>query len=248
MTNQTATPRRYSARITGIDDVGSDTRVLKLELENRQRLPFTAGQYALLSAGGHDARPFSIASTPEAPELEFHIRSLGQGLSDFLVSDAALGTAVTIEAPFGVSHWRASDRPLLALAGGLGIAPLKAVLETQLATAGAPPCHLYWGVRTVGQLYLDRFFRNLAQKYPRFSYIPVLSEADAAEPYRTGFISDAVAADFGSLAGFDIYMAGPPPMVAATLPALLHHGAESAHIFSDAWPAPDKGAGAGTSP
>jgi len=236
-----ATPRRYNARITGINDVGPDTRVLKVELENRLRLPFAAGQYALLSAGGHEARPFSIASTPDAPQLEFHIRSLGQGLSGFLVNDAALGTAVTIEAPFGASHWRASDRPLLALAGGLGIAPLKAILETQLAAAGAPPCHLYWGVRTSAQLYLDRFFRQLAQKHPRFSYIPVLSDAGAEDTCRTGFISDAVTADFDTLAGFDIYMAGPPPMVAATLPALLHHGADSDRIFSDAWPTAEKG-------
>jgi len=236
-----AIPRRYSARITGIDDVGSDTRVLKLEMENRQRLPFTAGQYALLSTPDHEARPFSIASTPDAAHLEFHIRSAGQGLSDFLVSHAQLGAEILLEAPFGTSHWRASDRPLLALAGGLGVAPLKAILETQLATAGSPPCHLYWGVRAADQLYLDHFFRTLAQKYPRFSYIPVLSDVDATDTYRTGFTSDAVGADFDTLAGFDIYMAGPPPMVAATLPALLHHGAESEHIFSDAWPAAEKG-------
>lgn len=124
MTTPSATPRQYTARITGIHDVASDTRVLQLELENRQRLPFTAGQYALLSAKGHDPRPFSIASTPEAAVLEFHIRSAGQGLSDFLVSDAKLGTEIFIEAPFGNSHWRASDRPLLALAGGLGVAPI----------------------------------------------------------------------------------------------------------------------------
>ena len=234
-------PRRYIARITGIDDVAPDTRVLKLELENRQRLPFVAGQYALLSAAGHDARPFSIASTPDAAHLAFHIRSAGQGLSDFLVSSAKLGSEIFIEAPFGSSHWRASDRPLLALAGGLGVAPIKAILETQLGTAGSPPCHLYWGVRTADQLYLDHAFRSLAQKYPRFSYIPVLSDAEDNTPYRTGFISDAVTADFDTLAGFDIYMAGPPPMVAATLPALLHHGAENDRIFSDAWPAAEKG-------
>lgn len=239
MTADPATPRRYNARITGIDDVAPDTRVLQLALENRQRLPFAAGQYALLSAGGHDARPFSIASTPDAAQLEFHIRSAGQGLSDFLVGAAQLGTDIAIEAPFGASHWRASDRPLLALAGGLGVAPIKAILETQLAAAGSPPCHLYWGVRTADQLYLDHVFRTLAHKHPRFSYIPVLSDA-ADITYRSGFISDAVSADFDTLAGFDIYMAGPPPMVAATLPALLHHGAESDHIFTDTWPATDK--------
>ena len=71
---------------------------------------------------------------------------------------------------------------------------------------------------------------EIVQADPRFS------------PEAYEFISDAVAADFDTLAGFDIYMAGPPPMVAATLPALLHHGAESDHIFSDAWPTAEKGA------
>lgn len=239
MPPQSEQPRRLAARIIGIDDIAPDTRIIKLELENRQRLPFIAGQYALLSTKGMEARPFSIASTPDAAHLEFHIRSAGQGLSQFLVADALLGTTLDIEAPFGDSHWRHSNRPLLALAGGLGIAPLKAILEAHLGRAGSPPCYLYWGVRTADQLYLDMFFRNMTQKYPRFSYIPVLSDTDGTTPHRTGFISDAASADFDTLAGFDIYMAGPPPMVAATLPALLHHGAESEHIFTDAWsPAP----------
>lgn len=235
MPQQREQPRRLAARIVGIDDIAPDTRIIKLELENKQRLPFIAGQYALLSTNSLDPRPFSIASTPDAAHMEFHIRSAGQGLSDFLVTSATLGTALDIEAPFGESHWRQTARPLLALAGGLGIAPIKAILETHLARAGSPPCYLYWGVRTPDQLYLDLLFRNMTQKYPRFSYIPVLSESDGTTPHRTGFISDAAATDFDTLAGFDLYMAGPPQMVAATLPALLHHGAETNHIFSDAW-------------
>jgi naphthalene 1,2-dioxygenase ferredoxin reductase component len=235
--------RRYPARIVGIDDVAQDTRILQVALENKGRMAFDAGQYALLGldetagelAADADIRPFSIASTPQEPLLEFHIRSTGQGLSDYLVHRASLGTAVTVEGPFGTSHWRPSPRPLMALAGGLGIAPLKAILEAHLAQAGSPPCHLYWGVRSADQLYLDLSFRGLAQRYPRFFYIPVLSDMSEDTPYRTGFISEAVTADFDTLSGFDIYMAGPPPMVAATLPALLHAGADKDHIYSDAW-------------
>src|SRR5690606_31213034 len=107
----------------------------------------------------------------------FHVRSSGQGLSAALVENAALGMALEVEAPFGASFWRPSPRPLLALAGGLGIAPLKAILETHLDRPGSPPCHLYWGVRAAEQLYLDRHFRALAAKYPRFRYVPVLSGA-----------------------------------------------------------------------
>lgn len=237
-------PRPYHARIVDIDDVTTDTRILRVELDNKQRIAYAAGQYALLGAAGLDVRPFSIASAPQDPLIEFHIRSSGYGLSAWLVGDAKPGAAVTVEAPYGQSYWRSSDRPVLALAGGLGIAPLKAILETHLAQAGSPPCHLYWGVRDDTQLYLDRHFQTLARKYPRFSYIPVLSEATGDGRLRSGFVSAAVAEDFTTLDGFDIYLAGPPPMVAATLPALLHHGADKHHIFSDAWSPDSKDGGA----
>lgn len=128
---------------------------------------------------------------------------------------------------------------MLALAGGLGIAPIKSILEAHLAAAGSPPCHLYWGVRSEDQLYLDRYFRSMAQKTTRMSYIPVISDAASTQALRSGFVTQALAEDFAHLGEFDIYLAGPPPMVAATLPALLDLGADQTRIFSDSWqPAP----------
>lgn len=227
--------RTYRGRIVEIDDVLPDTRILGVELENRQRLSFRAGQYALLGLPALDYRPFSIASSPDAPLLEFHIRNSGQGISQALCTEAVPGTALSIEAPLGDSHWRSRLTPMVALAGGLGIAPLKAIIETHLAPPDAPPCHLYWGVRHEEQLYLDGFFRMLAHRHTQFRYVPVISEPAAATRFRTGFVSAAMAEDFETLAGLDVYMAGPPPMVAATLPALLHHGADKDSIFSDIW-------------
>jgi NAD(P)H-flavin reductase len=225
----------YPARITGVEDVMSDTRILRVALAQRQRLRFRAGQYAHLRLGDAPARPYSIASAPDLDHLEFHIRSAGQGgLSAALVEHTRPGTELTLEGPFGHSYWRGGTRPLLALAGGLGVAPLKSILEAHLAVAGSPPCHLYWGVRDEGQLYLDRHFRTLAQKHPRLSYIPVLSET-AGTQLRSGFVSAALAEDFAHLADVDIYLAGPPAMVAATLPALLDLGADQGRIFSDSW-------------
>lgn len=230
----------YQARIIGVEDVMSDTRILRAELAQRQRLKFRPGQYVHLRLGNAPARPYSLASAPDLDHIEFHIRSAGTGgLSDTLVEDTRPGTEISIEGPFGNSYWRGGDRPLLALAGGLGIAPVKSILEAHLAAAGSPPCHLYWGVRDETQLYLDHHFRSLAQKSPRLSYIPVLSDnsgtAESAPRLRQGFVSAALAEDFAHIADFDIYLAGPPPMVAATLPALLDLGADQTRIFSDSW-------------
>lgn len=227
-------PRLYHARIAGIDDVLPDTRILHVELAHHQRLAFYPGQYALLGVAGMESRPFSIASLPAAPVLEFHIRNIGQGISAALCQ-LQPGATLTVEAPLGRSHWRSAAAPVIALAGGLGIAPVKAIVEAHLSTPGTAPCHLYWGVRDATQLYLDTLFRLWAQKYPRFSYIPVLSDEKDHPRLRCGFVSAALCEDMADLSGFDIYLAGPPPMVAATLPALLHQGAEKDRIFSDVW-------------
>ncbi len=230
------TPAAFDARIISIEDVMGDTRILRVELDQRQPFKFRAGQYAHLRLGDFPARPYSIASAPDEDFIEFHIRSAGQGgLSDVLTTQTRPGSSITLEGPFGHSYWRGGARPLLALAGGLGVAPVKSILEAHLAAAGASPCHLYWGVRDETQLYLDRHFRALGQKHPRFSYIPVLSDAAEETPLRRGFVSAALAEDFPHLGDFDIYLAGPPPMVAATLLALLDLGADKERIFSDAW-------------
>lgn len=239
LTDRSAAPA-YAARIIGVEDVIADTRILKVELEGRQRLKFTAGQYAHLRIGDLPSRPYSIASAPGEDFIEFHIRRGGAGgLSDTLVDDTKPGMPLMLEGPFGSSFWRGGDRPMLALAGGLGIAPIKSILEAHLAAAGSPPCHLYWGVRSEDQLYLDRYFRSMAQKTTRMSYIPVISDAASTQALRSGFVTQALAEDFAHLGEFDIYLAGPPPMVAATLPALLDLGADQTRIFSDSWqPAP----------
>lgn len=229
----TTDQRQYTGRVIDIHDVSPDTRKFTIEIDNRQRLPFTAGQYVRLTLPGFEDRPFSIASAPHEPLLEFHVKNSGQGLSSHIVGDMKPGSTVAIDGPHGVGHLRPGERPLLAVAGGLGIAPLKSIIDACLFDRAHPPIYLYWGTRHSGQLYLDDYFRALGKKHPRFSYIPVLSEEKEHPSCRTGMAGSAVTEDFETLAGMSIYMAGPRVMIDATLPLLLQKGAEEDYIFSD---------------
>lgn len=225
--------RRYTGRVIDIHDVSPDIRKLSVEIDNKQRLPFIAGQYVQLALPEFEARAFSIASAPHEALLEFHVKNSGHGLSAHIVEKMTPGSTIHLSGPLGTNHWRPVARPLLALAGGLGIAPMKSIIDASLHDRSAAPIHLYWGARLRNQLYLDDYFRALAKKHDRFSYIPVLSEEKEHPHYRSGLISAAVTEDFGALGGMSIYMAGPAAMVDATLPLLLQHGAEEEHIFSD---------------
>lgn len=229
--------RPYTGRVIGIYDVAPDTRTVTVEIDNRQRLPFLPGQYVRLGLPGFESRPFSIASAPHEPHLEFHIKSSGTpgSLSAHIVEALQPGSPLQLEGPLGEGHWRPTGRPLLAMAGGLGIAPMKSIVEAALHDRAHPPVHLYWGARQQEQLYLDAHFRDLSRRQGRLSYIPVLSDETGASTARRGTPGRAVAEDFDTLAGFSIYMAGPPAMVEALLPQLLQKGAEEDYIFSDAF-------------
>ncbi len=228
-----AAPRAYEARVTSVDQIADDTRIIRADIGTPS--PHRAGQYAHLSAAGFDARPYSIANAPEGGVLEFHIKNTGRGLTAHIFDNWQAGSTISIEAPFGDHFWRASTRPLLALAGGVGIAPLKAILEAHFTHAQHSPAYLYWGVRDAQHLYLDSAFRDLEKKYPEFRYVPLLGEPASDTAHRTGYIAPALGEDFKTLAGHNIYIAGPGPMINATLPALTALGAEKDWLFSDSF-------------
>ena len=51
----------------------------------------------------------------------------------------------------------------------------------------------------------------------------------------TGFVTDAVLADYPDLSGHDVYMSGPPPMVEAGHKLFVKHGLDKSRFFSDAF-------------
>ncbi|MEZ0261278.1 MAG: FAD-binding oxidoreductase [Alphaproteobacteria bacterium] len=226
--------RLYHGEVSSVDAITADTRILGITLAGGQRLDYLAGQYALLQAEGFEPREFSIASAPHHDELEFHIKSTGRGISNHIFENWHEGTKVQLQAPFGAHYWRPSKRPLLALAGGVGIAPMKAIIGAHFEHSPHAPATLYWGVRDEDHLYLDSTFITMNDRNPDFTYIPLI--AGKGEDFRRkGFIGPAVAEDFPDLSRHIIYMAGPAAMVQATLPILLEQGAQKDFIFSDAF-------------
>jgi NAD(P)H-flavin reductase len=212
------------ARVTALQDIPPDTRILRVVLDDGARLDFLPGQYVFLGAPGVEARAFSIATAPGAEALEFHIRDSGQGFSAHAVRALKTGDILTLEGPFGTNVLRDDDRPVLAVAGGLGIAPLKSIVEARLQSPRAGPVTLYWSARGPEHHYLDAHFQQLARRHARFTYVPLVA-------------AEAPALNVADLKDFNIYMAGPRAMTGALLPALLEKGAARERIFSDAFSA-----------
>jgi CDP-4-dehydro-6-deoxyglucose reductase len=94
---------------------------------------------------------------------------------------------------------------------------------------------LYWGVRSRRDLYLAELPEQWVKDHANFRYVPVLSEPDADWEGRRGFVHEAVLEDHPDIAGYDVYMSGPPIMVEAGRSAFEARGLSMDHMFSDAF-------------
>ncbi len=229
--------RHMTCRVTGLDRATHDIRVVRLAVEAGGPFDFSAGQYAQVAFDGLPARDYSMANRPTEPELEFHIRlTPGGTVSPYVAETLAVGETVKVVGPYGASHWRGNHRgPVLAAAGGSGLAPVKSIVEEALATGAKQDIHLYVGVRAERDVYLEEHFAALAQAHPNLHVTVVLSEPDGPTERRTGFLADAIAEDFDDLDGAKAYLAGPPVMVESVTEKLKMLGVRRQDCHADAF-------------
>ena len=225
-------------RVAHVEHMAHDVIRIHLKLPDNQRMQFLAGQYLdfVLSDGRH--RSFSIANAPHDDEfIELHIRHVdGGAFTDWAFSKMQEKSILRIEAPLGTFTLdEGSDRPMIFVGGGTGFAPLKGQIEHAFHEGVERPMYLYWGVRSRRDLYLPDLPEQWVKDHPNFKYVPVLSEPDNDWDGRSGWVHEAVVADHVELSGFDVYMAGPPPMIIAARDAFGAAGLSAEHMFYDSF-------------
>ena len=227
-------PTLRAGTVVALEVPAPNVRILRVAVDGPP-LHFQAGQYARVRFGDLPARDYSLASRPGEAPLEFHVRvSGGRDVSQHVRTRLAKGDRVGVEGPFGEAYLRTDHSgPILAVAGGTGVVPIKSIVDTALREGMTQAIQLYLGGRAEPDLYPEAHFLSLAARHPNLRVVPVLSDAGADERRRTGNVTDALAADFDDLSGFKCYVAGPPPMVAAAIGVLGARGVVDADIHAD---------------
>ncbi|MCC5826761.1 NAD(P)H-flavin reductase [Alkalimonas sp.] len=214
--------------------------VQRVLLSPQQAVNFLPGQYLQLCLTEQDKRPFSLACLPNGKQLELHIGASkaddysSQALN-YLQQQMDAKQPVTVEAGLGQAHLRPSDNPVLLLAGGTGFSYVYSIAKALQQQPQNRPVFLYWGVRQQSSLYLLDALQQWANSHRSFRFIPVVQEANSGWQGRTGLVHEAVLNDFVSLDAYDIYIAGPFPMVGVARDAFLKQGAHREQMFADAF-------------
>jgi NAD(P)H-flavin reductase len=142
-----------TARIADVTAATPRSRLLTVDLGG-QGLDFAAGQAVMMGAHGSDERrPYSIACSPERAvergRLEFLIGVEADGDLGASLLPAAPGMLMDVEGPIGTFTYPPAPEQnwLLFVAGGTGIAPLRAMLDHALRQRQAPRLSLLYSAR-----------------------------------------------------------------------------------------------------
>jgi xylene monooxygenase electron transfer component len=234
-------PKTVSGVIASARPLTHDILEVRIRLD--EAMPaYWAGQYAELSVPGAIEKPrsYSFASAPdnEMPgHVSFFIRHIPEGeMTGWLHAANRQGQRVSVAGPYGSFLLRDSAAPMLCIAGGSGMAPIKALLE-QVSSQGFQRQVTYvFGARTRDDLYcLDEMKQIKACGNGHFTFIPVLSrEADSSDwSGLRGHCTDILLPDSFDLPNSHAYLCGPPAMIDSAIECLTRAGVCSEHIFYD---------------
>jgi propane monooxygenase reductase subunit len=224
-------------RVEAVEELTHDIR--RLVLSGADQLTFKPGQYVDITIpGSEDVRSFSMANLPGTGDLEFMIKLYPDGkFSSLLAGDGLTpGDEVQVTGPFGVFTLREkSERPLLFIGGGAGMAPILALLRAMAEQGSERPAIYYYGARGPADLFHLEELAELERRLPNFRFVPALSHCDEDSDWdgARGLITDVVAELEKELGEVDAYLCGPPPMVDAAIAMLDQSGVPESRVYYD---------------
>jgi NAD(P)H-flavin reductase/hemoglobin-like flavoprotein len=219
-------PPWWEAEVVAHERRGYDIALLRIR--PNPSYPYRAGQSVAVETQMRPRvwRPYSPANPPRADgTFDLHVKAVPGGqVSNALVNSIVPGDTLRLGAPVGNRLTLDADagRNVLMLAGGTGLAPLKAVVEELAATEHPRRVVLFVGARTVPDLYDMPALERMERVLPWLSVVPVLSH----DPYyagQRGAVGEA-AMRHDRWVDSEVYVCGPEAMVSDSLTRLVAAG------------------------
>ena len=229
--------------------VTRDVSLVRLQLD--RPLFYHPGQYVTVQVPQWPRRWRYLSPSIPADRgggIEFHVRSVSGGMvSPAIVGETTPGDRWRLSNPHGGMHIDRDAGDVLMIAGGTGLAPLRALIMDLTRKGVNPRVHLFFGARYPCELYDLHTLWQVASQNPWLSVTPV-SEHDVDPPWaadypdvqpprglhvrQTGMLPDVVTR-YGNWGDRQILICGSPEMVEATKSALIAKGAPAERIQHD---------------
>jgi len=194
-------------------------------------------------------RAYSMASYPAEKEIVMlNVRiatpppglNVPTGLASSFIFNLKPGDKVTISGPYGEFFIKDTPREKIYIGGGAGMAPMRSHLFHLFKTLETGvKVRFYYGARSLREMFYDDQFKEIAEKFPNFSYTVALSEPMPEDNWKgsTGFIHQVVQDEYlcnhEDPGEIEYYLCGPPMMIDAVNNMLYNMGVDEEMIAYD---------------
>ncbi len=235
--------KQYRTEVSSLRDLTHDIKEVRLTLVEPEQIDFTAGQFIQFEVPAYELsdepvyRAYSMSSSPAAPgEVELEVRYVPNGIcTTFVHQHLAVGDSITINGPHGDFYLRDTQREIIFIAGGSGMAPIKSILHEMERTGNPRKARYFFGARSKRDLFLVEEMRALEGVLPDFRFIPGLSEPAPDDPWEgeTGLITEIVGRHTDDASEMEAYLCGSPLMIDACVAVLKERGMPEDQIYFD---------------
>ena len=198
-------------------------------------------------------RAYSMANHPaEGNQVRLNVRiatpppplwnEVPPGLASSYIFNLKAGDKVTISGPYGQFFIKDTDREMIYIGGGAGMAPMRSHLFHLFHSLKTKRKVSFWyGARSVREMFYDEHFKQIAKEFPNFTYKVALSEPMDEDNWTgsTGFIHQVLHDEYlgkhEDPTEIEYYMCGPPPMINACDNMLDNLGVDREMIAYDSF-------------
>ena len=223
----------------------------QLDIDAEHQLTWRISGWSQLKsvASERTTRAYSIANRPEDHgHLVHNIRlavppagreaEIPPGIVSSYLFGLQPGDQLQVSGPYGDFHVQPTEREMVFVGGGVGMAPLRAMIHEQLGRNTRRRISYFYGARSVADLFYVEEFEQLAAEHENFSWTVALSDPAPGDRWRgrTGFIHEVLLSalrEHPAPEDCEYYLCGPPVMISSVLSALDSLGVEPHSIFND---------------
>lgn len=231
--------QEYTGEIIKITTLTHDIKRFDIKLISPTEINFKSGQFVVVIPTPGETRAYSIASINKLKDRIFiEVKKIPNGLCSTYLHALKTNESLSFFGPYGDFYLKDTNRKVICVAGGVGLAPMKSIIGEVLDDYENREVELYYGARTVEDMYDYDKYVNLT-KNPRFKFYPALSDINeilhhpSGVVFDTGFISSQVYKRLTDGENCEAYLCGPPIMVDTAIKALIAKGIPEDRIYYD---------------
>ena len=179
-------------------------------------------------------------ATPPWDRVKNDFMKVNPGVCSSYIFSLKPGDKVTVSGPYGEFFIKDTDREMMFIGGGAGMAPMRSHIFDQFHTKKTSRKATYWyGARSKKEIFYEDEFRAIEKDFDNFNFTIALSEPLPEDDWKgdTGFIHKVIYDNYLSKheepEEIEYYLCGPPMMNDAVTKMLLDLGVPQENIDYD---------------